>query len=70
MIRQSKREDAICVPIIAMSANTYADDVQTCLNKGMNAHIAKPISLDGISKTIISLWNQTKDTSNEEGRKS
>lgn len=70
MIRQSKREDAICVPIIAMSANTYADDIQTCLNKGMNAHIAKPISLDGISKTIISLWNQTKDTSNEEGRKS
>lgn len=30
-------------PIIAMSANAYVEDVQKCLNAGMNAHLSKPV---------------------------
>lgn len=64
-IRQMKRTDALTTPIIAMSANTFADDIQTCLNNGMNAHISKPISLDAITKTLVSLLqkdNQAYDS--------
>jgi len=42
-IRALKRSDAIKVPIIAMTANAYAEDVQKCLDAGMDSHIAKPI---------------------------
>lgn len=59
-IRQLDKADAKTVPIIAMSANTFADDIQTCLNNGMDAHISKPISLDNITKTLISLIQKNK----------
>lgn len=42
-IRALKRPDANKIPIIAMSADAFEDDVQKCLNAGMNGHIAKPI---------------------------
>jgi len=42
-IRSLQRRDAGKVPIIAMTADAFKDDVQRCLNCGMNAHIAKPI---------------------------
>jgi signal transduction histidine kinase/ActR/RegA family two-component response regulator len=42
-IRALDRPDAKTVPIIAMSADAFADDVQKCLDAGMNGHIAKPI---------------------------
>ena len=42
-IRSSGRPDAGTIPIIAMSANAYAEDVQKCLDTGMNAHISKPL---------------------------
>ena len=42
-IRRSGRPDAKTVPIIAMSADVLADDVQKCLDAGMNGHIAKPL---------------------------
>ena len=41
-IRALDREDAAAIPIIAMTANTFAEDVQKSLDAGMNAHIAKP----------------------------
>jgi len=43
-IRSLPRNDAKNVPIIAMTADAFADDVQKCLDGGMNAHIAKPIN--------------------------
>ena len=42
-IRALKRADAKTVPIIAMSANAYQEDIQKSLAAGMNAHLAKPI---------------------------
>ncbi|MEA5050521.1 MAG: transporter substrate-binding domain-containing protein [Oscillospiraceae bacterium] len=42
-IRALGRDDAKTVPIIAMTADAFADDVQRCLDAGMNAHLAKPI---------------------------
>jgi signal transduction histidine kinase len=42
-IRALDRPDAGTVPIIAMTADAYDDDVRRCLSAGMNAHIAKPI---------------------------
>jgi signal transduction histidine kinase/PAS domain-containing protein/BarA-like signal transduction histidine kinase len=42
-IRNSKREDATNIPIIAMTADAYEDDIKRCIDAGMNSHIAKPI---------------------------
>ena len=44
-IRSLEREDAGNIPIIAMTANAFAEDVQAALEAGMTAHIAKPIDL-------------------------
>jgi len=42
-IRNLKRADAKDVPILAMTADAFSDDIQKCLDAGMNGHIAKPI---------------------------
>lgn len=52
-IRALPREDASAVPIIAMSADAFHDDIVRCLEVGMNAHIAKPIDPDIMFKTIF-----------------
>lgn len=44
-IRSSEKADCMEVPILAMSANAFEDDVQASLNAGMNGHIAKPIDM-------------------------
>lgn len=47
-----------CVPIIAMSANAFADDVQEALAAGMNAHIAKPIDITKMMDTLSSVLHK------------
>jgi CheY-like chemotaxis protein len=44
-IRASGHPDALRVPIVAMSANAYAEDVAEALASGMDAHVAKPIDV-------------------------
>lgn len=43
------------VPILAMSANAYDEDVRACLDAGMNAHIAKPFQPDALLKLLCEL---------------
>lgn len=52
-IRGSGRSDARTVPIIAMSADAYDDDVLKSLNAGMNAHIAKPVDPEKLFDTLM-----------------
>ncbi len=40
------------IPIIALTANAFFDDVNRCRKAGMNAHLAKPIDIDRLVKTI------------------
>lgn len=51
-IRAMPRGDAARVPIIAMSANAFADDVLASLKAGMNAHLSKPIDIDELMRAI------------------
>lgn len=51
-IRALKRTDALTIPIIAMTANAFAEDVQAALSAGMNAHVAKPIDMDVLIETL------------------
>ena len=51
-IRSLERPDAKSIPIIAMTANAFAEDVKDALNAGMNAHVAKPIDMALLKKTI------------------
>lgn len=53
-IRGMKRADAGTVPIIALSADAFDDDVKESLDAGMNAHLAKPIDPGKLYKTISS----------------
>ena len=50
-IRELPRSDAKSTIIIAMTANSFQEDVQRCLDSGMNAHIAKPFVMDDIYRT-------------------
>lgn len=47
-IRALERPDAQTIPIIAMTADAFSEDIQHCLECGMNAHTAKPINLDEV----------------------
>ena len=44
--------DALCIPIIAMTANAFAEDVQASLDAGMNGHLSKPIIMDEVVKAV------------------
>lgn len=52
IIRAMDRADAQKIPIIAMTANAFADDVQACAIAGMNAHVAKPVNPETLFETI------------------
>ena len=47
-----ERSDAVTIPIIALSANAFVDDIQESLNSGMNDHISKPINMEELIATI------------------
>ncbi len=53
-IRSMKRADASTIPIIAMTADAFADDVAKCMAAGMNAHIAKPVDINNLKKMLVS----------------
>ena len=51
-IRRSSHEQAKTIPIIAMTANAFSEDMQHSFAAGMNAHISKPVDMKLLKKTI------------------
>ena len=51
-IRRSTHELAKTIPIIAMTANAFSEDIQYSLAAGMNAHVSKPVDMKTLEKTI------------------
>lgn len=52
IIRVLDRPDAETVPILALTANAFAEDARKCLDAGMNAHLAKPLNMPLVKATI------------------
>lgn len=56
-IRSLPRRDAKGIPIVAMTANAFNDDIQASMNAGMNEHISKPLDLKVLTKTLTKWLN-------------
>ena len=57
---EAKRQEARDIPIIAMTANAFNDDVQKSLLAGMDAHTTKPINLDNVCHTVADVLSRKK----------
>jgi len=60
LIRDSGRADAKKIPIIALTANAFDEDVQRSLQAGLNAHLSKPVDPDVLFETLESLIRTVK----------
>ncbi|MCI9422326.1 MAG: response regulator [Dorea sp.] len=60
-IRAMEREDAKTIPIIAMTANAYEEDIQKTHDAGMNAHLSKPIDIDLMLKTLAIFYSSSQE---------
>ena len=59
-IRMLGREDAKMIPILAMTANAFAEDIAASLSAGMNDHIAKPVDTEVFYSILARYLNETK----------
>ena len=67
-IRAMSREDAKHIPIIALTANAFDEDVQRSLQAGMNAHLSKPIDSGQLIRVLGELvWQAEERTGGKEG---
>lgn len=60
-IRESGHPQARTIPIIAMTANAFAEDVKAARDAGMNAHIAKPVDIDMLYRTLAEVMDLKRD---------
>ena len=51
-IRALPRADAGTVPIVAMSANAFVEDIEACRKAGMDGHVPKPVSLQNLTEAM------------------
>ena len=57
-IREFPEKEIAEIPIIAMTADAFEEDIQKCKNAGMDAHISKPINIEKMFEVIQSYWNK------------
>ena len=58
LIRALNRPDARTVPIVAMSANAFEEDMKKSLESGMNAHLAKPFQVEALVETLHTIMKE------------
>jgi CheY-like chemotaxis protein len=51
-IRSIGTEEAMAIPIIALTANVFKEDIEKCLEAGMNSHLGKPVDFDAMIGTL------------------
>ncbi len=61
-IRELKRSDAKGIPIVAMTANAFQDDIDMAFASGMNAHVAKPIDMEKLTDVLKMFLDNKKQT--------
>lgn len=64
-IRQLKRADVKTLPIIAMTANAFDEDVRLALQAGMNAHFAKPIDIQRLAEILLQFLTKSHRQGND-----
>ena len=57
-IRQFENKDIANIPIIAMTANAFEEDKKAAKEAGMNGHLAKPINIEELLKTLKEIFNK------------
>ena len=57
-IRASGHPSAKTIPIVAMTANTFAEDVRNALDAGMDGHLGKPIDMDAVRELVGKLLDE------------
>ena len=67
-IRASGHPSAKKIPIIAMTANAFVDDVRDAVEAGMDAHIAKPVQIDSLKSTIQQVLDSRSEQSGNSGK--
>lgn len=65
-IRACGHPEAKTIPIVAMTANTFAEDVQNAMDAGMDGHLAKPIDMDAV-KVLVGRLLERKKAAEEGG---
>ena len=66
-LRAGEREDLRRIPIIAMTADAFAEDVQLCLDAGMDAHVAKPVEIDKALAAIRLMLSRKNNSDSRQG---
>lgn len=60
-IRNCGHPQAGFIPIVAMSANAFAEDVQEAMNAGMNAYLTKPVDAKLLEKTLVRILSEREE---------
>lgn len=66
-IRTSNHPEAMCIPIIAVTANAFSDDISAAMAAGMNAHISKPLQIDQLCKVLTEYMGKSDMRKEKDG---